>query len=95
MLVCSIFTVSREHLVYATCAISNFHCFTRLLYPNELSVQLSLFSGTWFTAFFWQPWGGEKWMTGITMATRDWTWLDHCWPSFSEGKDLLAFLVKA
>ena len=33
-------------------------------------------------------------MTEITMATRDWTWQDLCWPSSSEGEPLATVVVR-
>ena len=57
----------------------------RLKYVSCASYSSFLLSGTWFTDFSWLPLEEESWMTGITMATRGWTWPARYWLSFSEG----------
>ena len=45
-----------------------------------------IFSGTWSTVYCRRHSGGGNWTTGITMATRGWTWLVLYWLSCSEGE---------
>ena len=45
-----------------------------------------IFSGTWSTVYCRRHLGGGNWTTGITMATRGWTWLVLYWLSCSEGE---------
>ena len=39
---------------------------------------LLIITGTWYIAYYWRRWVGGNSMTGITMATKGLTWLDHC-----------------
>ena len=45
-----------------------------------------IFSGTWSIVYCRRRSGGGNWTTGITMATRGWTWLVLYWLSCSEGE---------